>query len=118
MAEREESSSAGLGNLEGVMEKETMSREQSPGASTRTKVEDEESAAQNHQKSKTRRSEKVHQSRNSSDGYMTDETDHGEPDIEHEEAEEAVPGRDLDRQLSRVCSTHRASPWEPRGRQS
>lgn len=36
----------------------------------------------------------------------TDDThtgsDHGVPDIDHEEAEEAVLGRDLDRQLSRV----------------
>lgn len=34
--------------------------------------------------------------------YDTDEIDHGEPDLEYEDAEDAVPGRDLDRQLSKV----------------
>lgn len=37
--------------------------------------------------------------------YSTDSshsTERGEPDLEHEEIEETVPGRDLDRQLSRV----------------
>lgn len=45
-------------------------------------------------------------------GCDTDDTasDHGEPDVEHEEAEEAVPGRDLDRQLSRVCKSGSVSP--------
>lgn len=37
--------------------------------------------------------------------YSTDSshsTERGEPDLDHEEIEETVPGRDLDRQLSRV----------------
>lgn len=99
-------------SLEGAQEKETMSREPSPSASTRTQVDDGDSAPPPHQHhSKAAPSEKVPASRKSSDGYATDESDHGEPDLEHEEAEEAVPGRELDRQLSRVCSTHRVSPW-------
>lgn len=34
--------------------------------------------------------------------YSGESFDHGEPDLEHEEMEEAVPGHELDRQLSRV----------------
>lgn len=34
--------------------------------------------------------------------YSSEAADHGEPDLEHEEVEEAVPGHELDRQLSRV----------------
>ena len=36
--------------------------------------------------------------------YSSDSADHGEPDMEHEEVEEAVPGHELDRELSRVGS--------------
>lgn len=60
-----------------------LSREQSPSASTRTQVDDDQDVVpQGH---------------------------HGEPDLEHQEAEESVPGRELDRQLSRVCCTDRVS---------
>lgn len=52
------------------------------------------------------------------DAYETEEDldddddtdDHGEPDIEHLEAEEAVLGRDLDRQLSKVGGVRTISP--------
>ncbi|CAN8098545.1 unnamed protein product [Discula destructiva] len=37
-----------------------------------------------------------------SDDYDADEVDHGEPDIDYMDAGSAVPGRDLDRQLSKV----------------
>lgn len=100
-------------------EKETtgMSREPSPSTSTRTHVDDDVQDGlplgheHRHQiASGATRSEKSHQvSRESGDGYETEDTDHGEPDIEHQEAEESVPGRELDRQLSRVCSTDRVS---------
>ena len=39
--------------------------------------------------------------------YSSDSADHGEPDLEHEEVEEVVPGHELDRQLSRVGSLPR-----------
>lgn len=114
MAEKEASSPARVDDMDleaAAGEKETkLSREQSPTASTKTEVEDEMGVAYHQQHSKRKQSEKAHASRNSSDGYVTDETDHGEPDLEHEEAEETVPGRELDRQLSRVCTTHRVSP--------
>lgn len=111
MAEKESSPSRRYSLPEAAaQEKETMSREASPSASTRTKVDDDGETPRNHQQQQPH-SEKVHTSRKSSDGYMSDETDHGEPDLEHEEAEETVPGRELDRQLSRVCSrAHSVSP--------
>lgn len=34
--------------------------------------------------------------------YSSDSVEHGEPDLEHEEIEDAVSGHELDRQLSRV----------------
>lgn len=83
-------------------EKETMP---SPSTSTRTQVDEEEHAPQQQHNSLAHAttSEKVHPSRQSSDSYATDDSDHGEPDLEHEEAEETVPGREVDRQLSKVC---------------
>lgn len=37
--------------------------------------------------------------------YSSDSVEHGEPDLEHEEIEDAVSGHELDRQLSRVGSS-------------
>lgn len=41
--------------------------------------------------------------------------DHGEPDLDHDEAGEAVYGRDLDRELSRVGFSGSVSRRERRG---
>lgn len=47
-----------------------------------------------------------------SDKSDPDEIDHGEPDFEYEDAEDAVPGRDLDRQLSKVGAPRSVSQYE------
>lgn len=44
--------------------------------------------------------------------YGPDEIDHGEPDLDYEDAEDAVPGRELDRQLSRVGAPSSVSQCE------
>lgn len=82
-----------------VGSKGVVSRDQSPTGSTSTEVDyDKITIPVRQQHCKPQDLEKAR-----ADGYDTDDTDHGEPDLEHEEAEEAVPGRELDRQLSRVC---------------
>lgn len=53
-----------------------------------------------------------------SDKYDPDEIDHGEPDFEYEDAEDAVPGRDLDRQLSKVGAPLSVSQCEHRPNQN
>lgn len=96
--------------------KVVVSRDQSPTGSTTTEVDYDKITIPVRQQH--RRQQDLEKARIDEDD--TDDTDHGEPDLEHEEAEEAVPGRDLDRQLSRVClpraSTipHSASPCEHR----
>lgn len=90
-------------DMDGAREKAAVSRDHSPIASTRTEVDDdrEERASYVQQ---TAAHEKAH-------AYETeDDTDHGEPDWEAEEAGETVPGRQLDRQLSAVRSIHTVSP--------
>lgn len=82
-------------------EKEAVaSRDQSPARSTSTEVDHDNLTIPSKQsRNKSQDVEKA-----PTDGSVTDETasDHGEPDLEHDEAEETIPGRDLDRQLSRV----------------
>lgn len=46
----------------------------------------------------------------SDDSDTDDEHDHGEPDVDYRDAEDFVPGRGLDRQLSRVRSPANVSP--------
>ncbi|KAL1848948.1 hypothetical protein Daus18300_013406 [Diaporthe australafricana] len=47
--------------------------------------------------------------------YSTDSTERGEPDFEHEEVEETIPGHELDRQLSRVHDIESLRRIETRG---
>lgn len=75
-----------------------VSRGRSPTGSTSTEVD---YSGRTGQEPTPRDPEKASKESHSY-GYDTDEIDHGEPDLDYEEAEEAVPGRELDRQLSRV----------------
>lgn len=79
----------------------------SPAASTST----------DRQPCKSQDPEKVRREEDASDSDDDDDTspDHGEPDLDHDEAGEAVYGRDLDRELSRVGLPGSVSRRERRG---
>lgn len=47
----------------------------------------------------------VRPTKTSEDDDASDASDHGEPDLDHDEIEETIPGHELDVQLSRVSSS-------------
>lgn len=103
MSEKEKDLEAGLVGLEQPVTENT--RERSPGGSSRTVFTNDDKTApssRRHQNSEPKDEEKITETRKSSDGSSTD-INHGEPDQDHEEVEDIIPGHDLDRQLSRVC---------------
>lgn len=79
----------------------------SPSGSTNTEVADDtitvpgRRMAQYRGDKGTRVTRELHRV---SDDYESDENDHGEPDVDYEDAESAVPSRALDRRLSKVPS--------------
>lgn len=96
--------------------KSAVSRDRSPAGSTSTELEYDKT----NNNTKSHRKEQQDPGKARADGAdeasETDDagSDHGVPDIDHEEAEEAVLGRDLDRQLSRVGLPRSVSPRECR----
>lgn len=78
-------------------------REQSPTGSTSTEVDYDKITIPARNTRSPHPTKGTMRSGTFSEKYG-DEVDHGEPDFEYEDAEDAVPGRELDRQLSRVGS--------------
>lgn len=77
-------------------------REQSPTGSASTEVDYDKITVPCRHIRKSHDEFKIKKSETFSDKYSPEGPDHGEPDLEYEDAEDAVPGRVLDRQLSRV----------------
>lgn len=80
------------------------SRSQSPTGSTSSEVDYDKITVPGHHISRTSPQKEESKDKEEAfiDKYDPDEIDHGEPDLEYEDAEDAVPGRNLDRQLSKV----------------
>lgn len=95
-----------------------ISRAQSPTGSISTDVDlDKVTSSDSHIRS-SHDEKGFDELQTSSDKYGPDEINHGEPDLEYEDAEDAVPGRELDRRLSRVGSPSSEIQSEGCGRQT
>lgn len=91
----------------------TPPREQSPTGSTSSEVDYDKLTVPGRQiVRQSPQEEDRKEVKTFSDKYGPDEIDHGEPDLEYEDAEDAVPGRELDRQLSRVGLSSSVSQCE------